>query len=62
MDYKNLEYIMMTKVLNRWQACWAQELASMDFKTFYRKAISNGKLDALSRYPEYHPEKGAGGD
>jgi hypothetical protein len=40
---------MTTKVLNRRQACWAQELAGMDFKIFYRKGISNGKPDALLR-------------
>jgi hypothetical protein len=36
-DHKNLEYFMTTKVLNQRQACWAQELAGMDFKIFYRK-------------------------
>jgi hypothetical protein len=61
-DHKNLEYIMMTKVLNRRQACWAQELASVDFKSFYRKGTSNSKPDTLSRCPEYCPEKGGGGD
>jgi hypothetical protein len=34
----------------------------MDFKTFYRKGTSNGKPDALSRHPEYCPDKGGGGD
>jgi hypothetical protein len=34
----------------------------VDFKIFYRKGISNGKPDALLRHPEYHPEKGGGGD
>jgi hypothetical protein len=34
----------------------------MDFKIFYRKGTSNGKPDALSRHPEYRPEKGGGGD
>jgi hypothetical protein len=62
MDYKNLEYFMTTKVLNRRQAWWAQELAGMDFKIFYRKGTSNGKPDALSRYPEYRPNKGGGRD
>jgi hypothetical protein len=62
MDYKNLEYFMTTKVLNRRQAHWAQELAGVDFKVFHRKGTSNGNPDALSRCPEYHPEKGGGGD
>jgi hypothetical protein len=61
-DHKNLEYFMTTKVLNRRQACWAQELDSMDFKMFYRKGTSNSKPDALSRCSEYCPEKGGGGD
>jgi hypothetical protein len=61
-DHKNLEYFMMTKVLNRRQACWAQELASMDFKIVYRKGISNSKPDALLRYLEYCPENRGGGD
>jgi hypothetical protein len=34
----------------------------VDFKIFYRKGISNGKPDALSRRPEYRPEKGGGED
>jgi hypothetical protein len=61
-DHQNLEYFMTTKVLKRRQACWAQELAGVDFKIFYRKGTSNGKPDALSRCPEYRPDKGGGGD
>jgi hypothetical protein len=53
---------MMTKVLNRRQAYWAQELAGVDFKIFYRKGTSNSKPDALSRCLEYRPEKGGGRD
>jgi hypothetical protein len=53
---------MTTKVLNTRQARWAQELAGVDFKIYYRKGTSNSKPDALSRCPEYHPEKGGGGD
>jgi hypothetical protein len=34
-DHQNLEYFTTTKVLNRWQARWAQELAGIDFKIFY---------------------------
>jgi hypothetical protein len=62
MDHKNIEYFITTKVLNRRQACWAQELAGVDFKILYRKGTSNSKLDTLSRYPEYCPEKAGGGD
>jgi hypothetical protein len=62
MDHKNLEYFMTTKVLNRRQAYWVQELASVDFKIYYRKGTSNSKPDTLSRCPEYRPEKGGGED
>jgi len=58
LDHHNLEYFTTTKVLNRRQARWAQELARIDFKIFYRPGSQNGKTDALSRRPEYHPEKG----
>jgi hypothetical protein len=34
----------------------------VDFKIYYRKGTSNGKPDALLRYPEYYPEKGGGED
>jgi hypothetical protein len=61
-DHKNLEYFLTTKVLNRRQACWAQELAGMDFKIYYRKGTSNGNPDILSRHPEYYPENGGGED
>ena len=60
--HQNLEYFTTTKVLNRRQACWAQELASIDFKIFYRPGTKNGKPDVLSRRPEYRPEKGKGED
>jgi len=30
-DHKNLEYFTTTKIFNRWQARWAQELAGYDF-------------------------------
>jgi len=57
-NHYNLEYFTTTKVLNRRQARWAQELAGIDFKIFYRPGLLNGKPDALSRRPEYRPEKG----
>jgi hypothetical protein len=61
-NHKNLEYFTTTKVLNRYQARWAQELAGVDFKIFYRPGKQNGKPDALSRHPEFCPEKGGGED
>jgi hypothetical protein len=59
-DHKNLEYFTTTKVLNRRQARWAQELAGYDFKIIYRPGTQNGKPDALSRRSEYRPRKGGG--
>jgi len=57
-DHQNLEYFTTTKVLNRRQARWAQELAGIDFKIYYRPGAQNGKPDALSRCSEYRPAKG----
>jgi len=57
-DNQNLEYFTTTKVLNRRQARWAQELAGIDFKIYYWPGTQNGKPDALSRRPEYRPERG----
>jgi len=60
-DHQNLEYFTTTKVLNRRQARWAEELADIDFRIYYRPGTQNGKPDALSRRSEYRPEKGGGG-
>jgi len=57
-DHQNLEYFTTKKVLNRRQACWAQELAGIDFRIYYRPGTQNGKPDALSRRSEYRPERG----
>jgi len=57
-DHQNLEYFTTTKVLNRRQARWVQELAGIDFQIYYRPGTQNGKPDALSRCSEYRPEKG----
>jgi len=57
-DHQNLEYFTTTKVLNRRQAHWAQELAGIDFRIYYRPGTQNGIPDALSRHSEYRPEKG----
>ena len=57
-DHQNLELFLTTKVLNRRQARWAQELAGYDFKIFFRPGRQNGKADYLSCRPEYQLEKG----
>jgi len=49
MDYKNLQYFMTVKKLNRRQACWSLYLAHFDFKLVYCPERSIEKPDALSR-------------
>jgi len=41
-DHKNLEYFSTTKIFNRWQARWAQQLAGHDFIIFYSPGSANG--------------------
>jgi hypothetical protein len=57
-DHQNLEYFTTIKVLNRRQARWAQELAGIDFKIFFRPGFQNGKPDVLSRRSEYRLRRG----
>jgi hypothetical protein len=57
-DHQNLEYFTTTKVLNRRQALWAQEMAGIDFKICYYPESQNRKPDALSRRSEYRHPKG----
>lgn len=52
-DHKNLLYFTTTKVLNRRQVRWAEELSKYHFKIIYRKGGENGKADALSRRADY---------
>jgi len=58
LDHQNLEYFTTTKVLNRRQARWVQELAGVDFRIYYSPGSQNQKRDALSRRSEYRLEKG----
>ena len=58
-DHQNLQHFLMTKKWNQRQICWAQLLASFNFKIIYREGSRSGKPDALSRRPEYRPEVGA---
>jgi hypothetical protein len=57
-----LEYFATTKILNRRQARWAQDLSEFDFKIIYRPGPQNGKADALSRRSELRPLRGDGGE
>jgi hypothetical protein len=55
-DHQNLEYFMTTKILNRRQARWAQDLVGIDFKICYHPGSQNGTPDALSRCSELRPQ------
>ena len=57
-DHQNLELFQTTKVLNRRQARWAQELTGYDFKIYFRPGRQKGQADYLSCRPEYRLEKG----
>jgi len=52
-DHKNLEYFMMAKKLNRYQARWSLHLARFDFLLHHRPGRTMGKLDALSRRADH---------
>ena len=56
-DHKNLVYFTTTKVLNRRQVRWSEELSSFNFEIHYRKGSENAKADALSRRPDYMGNK-----
>ena len=61
-DHHNLTYFTSTKVLNRRQARWAEQLSLYNFIIFYRPGTKNGKADALSRKGELRPQKGGSED
>ena len=52
-DHNNLKYFMETTKFNQRQVRWAEKLAQYDFRIHYQPGKSGGKLDALSRRPEY---------
>ena len=54
-DHKNLEYFSEARTTSRRHARWAATMAAYDYKIIYRKGAANGKSDALSRRPDYHP-------
>jgi hypothetical protein len=45
-DHKNLEYFMLTKLLNHRQTCWAEYLSRFNFKIVYCPRKAGGKRDA----------------
>ncbi len=52
-DHKNLLYFTTTKVLNRRQVRWSEEMSNYNFEITYRKGSENGRADALSRRADY---------
>jgi hypothetical protein len=54
-DHQNLDYFMTTKIINRLQARWAQDLAGIKFKICYRPGSQNGKPHTLSGHSELRP-------
>jgi hypothetical protein len=57
-DYKNLEYFMTTKLLNRRQTRWAEFLSRFHFKIVYRPRKASGKPDSLTRRSGDRPQGG----
>ena len=49
-NYKNLEYFMITKQLNRRQPCWAKFLSEFNFKISYRPGKQGEKPNVLTRW------------
>jgi len=53
MDHKNLEYFMSNQKLNRQQARWALYLSRFDFVLKHISGSKMGKIDGLSRRPDW---------
>ena len=58
-DHQNLQYFLTTTVWSHRQIGWAQKLCGFNMKIVCRRGTKGGKPDALSRWPEHRPEKGA---
>ena len=52
-DHKNLIYFTTRRTLNRRQARWSSFLVDYDFEIMFRPGIQHGKVDALSRRPDF---------
>ena len=57
-NYKNLQYFIITKNLNRRQARWAEYLSRFNFKIYYRPGRCSAKPDALTRRSGDLPREG----
>ena len=53
MDHKNLQYFMFSQKLNRRQARWALYLSRFNFMLKHVPGKSMGKVDSLSRRPDW---------
>jgi hypothetical protein len=49
---------MMTKLLNRHQACWSQFLSQFNFKIVYHPSTTSGKPDILTHRSRDLPKAG----
>src|SRR5690554_3038909 len=61
-DHANLQYFMTTKMLNRRQARWMEEMSELNFKIIYPPGSQGGKPDALTRRTQDRPPKEGGED
>ena len=52
-DHKNLTSFTTTKILNRRQVRWSEQLSAYNFTITYRKGSENARADALSRRQDY---------
>ena len=52
-DHKNLQYFIIMKKLNEWQAWWAETLAEYDFIIQYCKKKNNNWANILSRKSDF---------
>ncbi len=59
-NHDALKYFMVSKLLTRRQARWAEFLANFDFCVFYRPGRIGTKPDALSCWDDVYPEGGDG--
>ena len=59
--HDNLRLFSTTKILDRHQARWVEELADYEFKILFRSGKQNVKADYLSRRPRFRLEEGGDG-